>query len=136
MNKARLTISRTLGGHDGYVSITVIDGTSRTTIVECKMGFEDFAKVVLGQAEMEADIKRIVTPEEADRLGKTCVTESRFCEKVKGGDEQSAEVQRAFETDPCNEAFILFDNGIGTQQNGDMHRYVVRKWVETTSEDK
>lgn len=125
--ESQISISRT---SDDVIAIEVIDESSGISIYRGEMAMAEFASCLTGLARCKAETIRVIDPADAWKIGKTKITEDRFCEKAKTFDkkDQRLIVVRAFAANDEPDGWILWNDGTGTQQPGQKHRYSVCKY--------
>lgn len=128
-NKAEVTIGKRGFGSESRMYITITDESSRTRIVEVSMSLEDFAQALTGLASCGGTMESVVSPENVHKLGKECVTQEVFVEKNRKKGIQSLIVEKDFIENWQEDGWEIFNDGLRSQQHGELHRYVIRRWV-------
>lgn len=130
---ALVTMSRT---SDDLVRISVKDASSRLPICDLEMSLEEFGSVITGMSFVPAKALYVPNLYAAQRYGMVAKTERVACAKVTGRKEQKEEVNKDFVENYAPLNWELFDDGVGTQQNGHGHYYVIRKFITQAEADK
>lgn len=131
-SKAKVSITKPVCGQDRRVRISIDDEASSNRVAELDMSLADFADCVTGLSGVSANFLFRPSPESAKNYGLKRVTKDMFCERVFEKDKQRGIVLAEL---LGNSEWSLFNDGIGTQQNGEKHRFVVVKYVEDNADE-
>lgn len=129
MNNANVTITRS---SNDVIRLCVSDGPSRQRVVEVEMDMAEFAACITGLASAEGRTHYVISPKEAERIGRTLETTECHCQKVSGlsKEDQEKSVYSHFkESGIALMGWEIFSTGVNSQQRGEHHRYVCRRWV-------
>ena|SRR5690554_1698346 len=124
-----VSISRpSSGGESEVMVVRVVDTSSRLPVVEFDMPLDEFMRCLTGLAEVKAAVKRFPTEKQRQRHGLRCITKSMTCQRSFDKGKQRELVREHFAT--LDAEWEMFSDGTGTQQRGDQHAYIVRRWVD------
>ena len=131
MKNAKVTISRPQYG-DGRerMSITICDADSRVQLIELEMQLDDFTRAITGRGESPAVVTQFTKEDHYGKFGKILKTRRVECDRVSyDKDVQKNEVIRHFNKNHLPDGWEISSTGIDTQQHGEKHTYVIRRWL-------
>jgi hypothetical protein len=123
---ANLSCSRT---NRGTIGFTVEDEHSGDTILELTIPLKEFALLVTGLGGIKVECELNLDA----NVAKKRIVERVCCEKSVHYHKQDQKdlVQQHFDESivPLLEGWEIHSDGIGSQQRGDKHEYVIKKYV-------
>jgi len=116
---------------DGFVYLTVQDGSSHVQILEVKVSTEELMQALMGLSARPSEITRLITEYNFKKIGKELETKEVFIEKYDGydKDKQKIHVVQKISELPEYDSWEIFSDGTTTQQPTDLHRVVMRRWL-------
>jgi len=125
--EAKITIAR---DSNDQMRIQLIDASSKQRIFEGALTLASFARAISGESRVPVQTLQVCNPNEAGKFGLHRIVRNRTCEKVSLSDARSQEevVIEDFKSKWQPEGWTLFDDGMGSQQPGSQHNYIVCRW--------
>jgi hypothetical protein len=128
--EARVTISRRSKFQgDGSISISITDAASGINVCDVEMDLADFAECVTGLGASKAEFRMMPNTYKAERYGKKKIVDRVFCEKSSSTKEEIGKIVISHFNENYGNEWELWNDGIGTQQNGNQHEYIICKYV-------
>lgn len=125
---ANLTCSRRSSGTIGFI---VEDEHSGDKILELTIFLKDFALLVTGLGGIKSECELNTDA----NIAKKRIVERAYCKRVylsSGGKQNQKDlVQQHFEENikPLQEGWEIHSDGTTSQQRGDSHEYVIKKYI-------
>lgn len=134
--EARLSITRVSSTHgDGCINISIEDGKSGLLILSIDVGYEEFTKAITGQAYIKAKFKNIPNEFIVHNIGKKKETKYLTVAKPKTNwpeEKMKKEVDlKIKKSGELKDGWMVWDDGCRSQQNSDMHRVVLYRYVNS-----
>lgn len=128
---AKVSISRVNDNKDGYIRLSVEDSLSGNKVLELKITHRNFSEILTGLAYVDAEYRFCPSVDSAFNYRKARVVDSGYCDKANGYDnkEEQKEIVYKHFNETFGDEWILHDDGTGSQQPGNKHKYNVKKFV-------
>lgn len=124
MSKIKTAVSMTLSRHSqGDVVLVIDDHYSSNQILEISMSTHDLAMLITGMSAVKGD----AVFNTKSNVAMKRVIKHVTCPKVNANEAQKSVVTQHFIENYCGD-WELFNDGLGTQQNGDEHKYIIVRY--------
>lgn len=134
MNESLITISRpSFGDGSEVICIRITDKASGVLISETTIGYSEFTEALTGVSRTACNTK-VLSASDLQKVGKKKITKQMFCDKdFKGWGKEGQKiiVEKHFQENCADDGWQMFSDGTSTQQNGELHKYLVVKWENT-----
>jgi hypothetical protein len=134
MKNACVSISRPQSSRgDTSIAITIEDADSHLTVLRVNLSLENFAACITGQACMPAKVERWIGAN-AHNVGKTLeVRDLKLAGRAPWKDSDASRWVLSHPDLVLADGWELYNDGVGTQQHGDVHRVTLCRYVEKPS---
>jgi len=132
--KGTVTITRVNSNmEEDLIAIEIVDSNSRSNIARVTMSMENFAKAVTGFGYQEVTIEQLIDDEGFSNIGKTRETKTVWIKKPEEflwDVDMSVYVRKVLdEMNAETDGWKLWDDGVRSQQNENLHRVIMVRYV-------